>query len=208
MSDPTPVPAPPAGWYPDPADPTALRYWDGAAWTGHRSAAAVTPSTPAAPQGASFSFGESVRRGFRRWSDFAGRATLSEFWWFYLFQLLVSVVLYIPLVIGIGAILGGTAETDARGRTTFTGSPSGGVIAVAVVAFAVVLAVGLVLFVVDLSLAVRRLHDTDRTGWWYLLVVIPFGSLVLLYFWILPSSPGPNRYGAPVSRPVPGGPEQ
>ena len=35
MSDPTSVPTPPAGWYPDPGDARALRYWDGAAWTAH-----------------------------------------------------------------------------------------------------------------------------------------------------------------------------
>ena len=55
----------------------------------------------------------------------------------------------------------------------------------------------LVLFVVTLSLSVRRLHDTDRSGWWYLLSLVPFGSLVLLYFFVLPPTPGPNQYGPP-----------
>ena len=192
-----PVPAVPAGWYADPAGPGTLRYWDGSAWTEHQSAAAATAWAPAAPAGASFGFGESVRRAFRRWSDFSGRATVAEFWWFYLFTVIASFVLYIPFLIGLLAIFSGTAVTDSRGRTTFTGTPGAGATAVAVV-MGLLFAVGLlVMFVVQLSLSVRRLHDTDRSGWWYLLSLVPFGSFVLLYFWILPSTPGPNGYGPP-----------
>ncbi len=92
------APATPAGWYADPVTPGSLRYWDGAAWTEHQSAVATTAWAPTAPAGASFGFGESVKRAFRKWSDFEGRATQAEFWWFYLFTTLVSFVLYIPLV--------------------------------------------------------------------------------------------------------------
>jgi uncharacterized membrane protein YhaH (DUF805 family) len=43
---------------------------------------------------------------------------------------------------------------------------------------------------------VRRLHDIDRSTWWVLLSLIPFlGAVVLLVFFILPGTPGPNRYG-------------
>lgn len=195
---PVPVaPSTPAGWYADPVTPGALRYWDGAAWTEHQSAAAPTAWVPAAPAGASFDFGESVKRAFRRWSDFEGRATQSEFWWFYLFTFIASLVLYIPFAIAFFAIVSGTAETDARGRVTFTGSPSGGAIAVSVVFGLIFLVASLLLFVVTLSLSVRRLHDTDRSGWWYLISFVPFGSLVLLYFFVLPPTPGPNQYGPP-----------
>jgi uncharacterized membrane protein YhaH (DUF805 family) len=190
------APATPAGWYADPVSPGALRYWDGAAWTEHQSAAATTAWAPAAPAGASFGFGESVKRAFRKWSDFEGRATQSEFWWFYLFTTLVSFALYIPLWIALVALLSGTAETDSRGRVTFTGTPSGAAVAVAVVVVLFLVA-SVVLFVVTLSLAVRRLHDTDRSGWWYLISLVPFGSLVLLYFFVLPPTQGPNQYGLP-----------
>jgi uncharacterized membrane protein YhaH (DUF805 family) len=191
------APATPAGWYADPVSPGALRYWDGAAWTEHQSAAATTAWAPAAPAGASFGFGESVKRAFRKWSDFEGRATQSEFWWFYLFTTLVSFALYIPLWIALVALLSGTAETDSRGRVTFTGTPSGAAVAVAVVVGVLFLVASVVLFVVTLSLAVRRLHDTDRSGWWYLISLVPFGSLVLLYFFVLPPTQGPNQYGLP-----------
>jgi uncharacterized membrane protein YhaH (DUF805 family) len=49
------------------------------------------------------------------------------------------------------------------------------------------------------SLAVmsRRLHDTGRSAWWILLVLIPFvGGIILLVFACLPGTPGPNPYGA------------
>jgi len=43
---------------------------------------------------------------------------------------------------------------------------------------------------------VRRLHDTDRSGWWILIGFVPFiGNLVLLVFSVLDSQPGPNRFG-------------
>lgn len=195
-ASPPPPAAVPAGWYADPAGPGSLRYWDGAAWTPHVSAAAATAWVPA-PSGVSFGFVESVTRAFRRWSDFEGRATQAEFWWFYLFSFLASFVLYIPFAILFFALLAGSAETDARGRTTFTGSPGGGTVALAVVVGLVLAVAYVVLFVVQLAVSVRRLHDTDRSGWWYLISVVPFGGLVLLYFFVLPSTPGPNQYGPP-----------
>ena len=211
MTDPTPLPdwtsagaqgsAPttPAGWYADPSDAASLRYWDGTAWTAHQSAAVATQQWAPTPSGRSFGFGESVSRAFRRWSDFSGRATQSEFWWFYLFQVIASFVLYIPLVIGLVVLLPSSTNIDAYGEVTVTNAPSGAAVAVAVVLGLVILAAYLVLFVVSLALSVRRLHDTDKPGWWVLISFVPFGGLVLLYFWILPSTPGQNQYGAPSS---------
>jgi uncharacterized membrane protein YhaH (DUF805 family) len=43
---------------------------------------------------------------------------------------------------------------------------------------------------------VRRLHDLDRTGWWYLLILIPvLGALVLLFFFVQRGTVGGNRFG-------------
>lgn len=61
----------------------------------------------------------------------------------------------------------------------------------------------ILLFVVVLALAlptiavtVRRLHDTDRSGWWFLIALIPLvGPIVLLVFCVMDSTPGPNQYG-------------
>ena len=47
-----------------------------------------------------------------------------------------------------------------------------------------------------IAVGVRRLHDTGRTGWWLLIILIPLiGALVLLYFMILDSNSGSNKYG-------------
>lgn len=55
---------------------------------------------------------------------------------------------------------------------------------------------GLVIFLPSLGVSFRRLHDTDRSGLWLLLGLIPFiGALVLLYFFIQEGTPGPNQYG-------------
>jgi len=53
-----------------------------------------------------------------------------------------------------------------------------------------------VIFVLSLALQVRRLHDTNRTGFWWFIALIPIvGSIVLLVFDCLPGTPGPNRFG-------------
>ena len=55
--------------------------------------------------------------------------------------------------------------------------------------------VEVIVALVSLSLAVRRLHDTNRTGWWWLLGIIPIiGGIILLVFYCLPGTPGPNKY--------------
>ena len=51
-------------------------------------------------------------------------------------------------------------------------------------------------FVPTLAVVVRRLHDTDRSGWWILIALIPLvGAIVLLVFLILKGNEGDNRFG-------------
>ncbi len=61
------------------------------------------------------------------------------------------------------------------------------------------LLLGLVMLVVGLSglsVGVRRLHDSDKSGWMLLLGLIPFiGGIIVLVLLLLPSTPGPNRFG-------------
>jgi len=55
---------------------------------------------------------------------------------------------------------------------------------------------GLAVIIPALAVSVRRLHDTDRSGWWLLIALIPVvGAIVLLIFMVLDSSPGENQYG-------------
>ena len=56
--------------------------------------------------------------------------------------------------------------------------------------------VSLALLLPGLAISVRRLHDTNRSGWWLLLVLIPIvGWIVLLVFYVQPGTPGPNEHG-------------
>ena len=48
----------------------------------------------------------------------------------------------------------------------------------------------------NISVTVRRLHDTDRSGWWYWIVLVPFvGAVILFIFMVLDGTPGPNTFG-------------
>ena len=54
----------------------------------------------------------------------------------------------------------------------------------------------LAMVVPSIAVAIRRLHDTDKSGWWLLIGIIPFGGLVLIVFYILEGTAGPNDHGA------------
>lgn len=54
----------------------------------------------------------------------------------------------------------------------------------------------LAMIIPSVAAAVRRLHDTGRSGWWMLLGFIPLVGLVLIYFLVLDSDPGDNAYGS------------
>lgn len=102
----------------------------------------------------------------KHYVDFAGRATRTNYWMFVLFNFLVFLVLSVIL--------------------SFFGDVGN------VIYFLLTLAV----LLPSLGIAVRRLHDTDRSGWWLLITLIPFiGTIVLLVFLVLPSTQGANRFG-------------
>jgi uncharacterized membrane protein YhaH (DUF805 family) len=57
---------------------------------------------------------------------------------------------------------------------------------------------GLAILLPTLAVGARRLHDIDRTAWWLLLSLLPLiGTLVLLFFYVQPGTPGDNRFGPP-----------
>lgn len=126
-------------------------------------------------------FQTAVRTCLRKYATFSGRASRPEYWYFVLFGFLGQLVLGIAdnILFDAGQISSGPGMFSFDGG----GGPLGGLF-------------GLALLLPGLAAAVRRLHDSDRTGWWLLLVVIPLiGPLVVLYFLVQPSSPGPNRFG-------------
>jgi len=107
---------------------------------------------------------QAIRSAFARWNMFSGRAGGTEYWWFVLFGTIVF-----ALAIGLDHV--------AFGHDALFGAMC-----------------TLVFLMPYIAVAVRRLHDTNRSGWWLLLALVPLGNIVLL-IWFCMSSTGPNRFG-------------
>lgn len=158
----------------------------------------------------------------RRYAEFGGRSHRQEFWMFQLLLVLIGVVAMVVIfAIGFGAIglasSGGSASTGLAGMIASMG--------ILAVVFAVVV---LGLFIPSLAVQVRRLHDTERSGWWLMIYFGPYilsifasvagaaagqdsmamvglggvfslvsfiGWVVLIVFYCLPGTVGPNRFG-------------
>jgi uncharacterized membrane protein YhaH (DUF805 family) len=122
-------------------------------------------SPPSYLQGGPAGFGEAVVGAMSNIFTYWGRASRSAFWWFALLEVIAYVV--------VGWI------SDV--------STTAGIVLDIVIGLPVVLA--------GISLAVRRLHDTNRTGWWWWIGFVPVvGGIILLVFYLLRGTPGPNRY--------------
>lgn len=132
-------------------------------------------------------FGEAIKTCFGKYASFTGRARRSEFWWFFLFWWLGTVIInLIDNAAGLVLNLGTDTIETSSGVVTFT---SGGLGILSTIW-------GLVLLLPFLSVTVRRLHDTDRSGWWWWIQLIPcVGFIVILVFMLLDSTPGDNRFG-------------
>ena len=112
-------------------------------------------------------FQDAIQSGFRNYVGFSGRAPRSEFWYWELFAVLAAIV---------AAILdsGFFPYSDVSPITAVT---------------------SIVLFLPGLAMAVRRLHDIDRTGWWVLLALTIIGAILLIVWACFKGTSGPNRFG-------------
>ncbi|MBF0985155.1 DUF805 domain-containing protein [uncultured Campylobacter sp.] len=120
-------------------------------------------------------FMESVRTCLKEnYCNFEGRAPRSEYWWFTLFGVLLGIVTSV-----LDGFLG-----------TYTVTSSGETIGFINLIFL------LAMLLPSIAVAVRRLHDTDRSGWFYLLNLIPLiGSIILIVFFVQQGTNGRNRFG-------------
>jgi uncharacterized membrane protein YhaH (DUF805 family) len=167
-------------------------------------------------------------RPLKRYAEFSGRSSRAEFWWFFLFLMVLYTVVWIVLFSFIGIT---AASVNAQSSATPALAMFGafGVLGIVMILF------WLALLIPSIAVQVRRLHDTNRSGWWlggfYLLylayIVVAFGSMfamrvpsdgsppnmagfaavgiiamlffvysiVLLVFFCLPGTKGPNRFG-------------
>ena len=107
----------------------------------------------------------------RKYADFSGRARRQEYWWFTLFNLLAYII--------FGVLDGLTGTYDEQ-------------VGLGMISLVYALAI----LLPSLAVSVRRLHDTNRSGWWMLIVLIPIiGPLTLLVFMVLDGTQGENQYG-------------
>jgi uncharacterized membrane protein YhaH (DUF805 family) len=180
------------GWYVDPSDATRQRYWNGSAWasTSHPANSFAYPpgAQPALVKVNGMSFTGAVTSVLTKYVGFSGRARRSEYWWFSLFSNIVALVVFgLALVVDLM-----TASADA-GATDATGLATGGALLVGLVVVDVLL---LAMFLPHLAVMIRRLHDTNRSGWFYLITFVPIvGCIILLVVMCEDSTRGPNRYG-------------
>jgi len=118
---------------------------------------------------------EAPRLFFINWQNFKGRTSQSGYWWAQLW-----------IMVGMGVL--GVLDTAFFGYDPEDFWDSG-----------VLSAIGnLILAIPGLSLFVRRLHDVNRSGWWSLIAVTIVGIIPLLYWTIIPGTPGPNKFGPDV----------
>lgn len=111
---------------------------------------------------------ESYKKAMRLYATFDGRTRRKDFWFYVLAVMLMSAA----IAIVEGVILGGLF--------------GGGLVGL----------FNLVHFVPSLAVAARRLHDTNKSAWWLLLMLVPgVGFLVLLIFCCVPGDAGANRFG-------------
>ncbi|KDM91814.1 DUF805 domain-containing protein [Photobacterium galatheae] len=107
----------------------------------------------------------------KKYAVFSGRAQRQEYWYFFLINLVIT------LVLGFADHLLSTPGSEEG-----TGL-LGGVYSLAIL-------------LPSVAVGVRRLHDIGRTGWWMLLSLLPvLGFLILLYFFVQDGQPGTNEYG-------------
>lgn len=118
-----------------------------------------------------------VKTVLGKYATFNGRAPRSEYWWW----TLALIILFIVLGIVDGALI-----APIQGFERF--APGAGQPLSLLVSLGIILP--------SLAVTIRRLHDTDRSGWWVLLGLVPLvGSLILLFFYIQGGTEGENRFG-------------
>ena len=107
----------------------------------------------------------------KKYTEFSGRARRKEYWYFALFNIIVSFIF-----IGIDFMFG-----------TFNSEGGFGV-------FNTIYSLSVLLPAIGVG--IRRLHDIGKSGWWLLIGFIPLiGAIVLIVFFVKDSQPGENQYG-------------
>lgn len=145
---------------------------------------------------------------FKRYAEFGGRSRRREFWMFQLLNLILAAVLAGPFFVSfVGSAIAagdGPGAEQAMAEALMSGGiglPMIGIMLYGIYALAALIP--------SIAVTVRRLHDRDMSGWWYLglavagaIPVIGFAaSIALLVLMVLPGTDGDNRFGADPKNP-------
>lgn len=107
----------------------------------------------------------------RNYFGFKGRARRKEYWYFFLFNTIIAIVL---------------SFADLVFKTEVTAQGTGMISSI----------YSLLILIPSIAVGVRRLHDLDKSGWWMLIGIIPLiGAIVLIYFFVQDGQAGSNRFG-------------
>lgn len=161
----------------------------------------------------------------KRYADFSGRSRRLEFWLWTLFNMIIVGVLCAFVVVSIFSAIADLGQRAAGGEFANyvpTDSSSGSVewngekyaVPPQIVMQTITGAFGipglllgiywLAVFIPNLAVQVRRMHDQDKSGWWILIAFVPLiGGIWLLILFLIDGTRGPNRFGPdPKARPA------
>jgi uncharacterized membrane protein YhaH (DUF805 family) len=153
----------------------------------------------------------------KRYAEFSGRSRRMEYWMWVVFQMLIAIAFWVLMMVTVGSAMMSTARGNPTGMLAAGGA--------AMVIWAVMMLVWLAFIIPGLAVSVRRLHDTNRSGWWILApiagycimfvgismtangssmggVLMTIGgiavlvlAIMLFVFMLLEGTKGPNKYG-------------
>ena len=115
-------------------------------------------------------FGTAIKTCFSKYAVFSGRASRSEFWWFFLFGFIGGIVTVVVDVM----ILGYSVEDNGPVNIIFT----------------------IITFLPYLSVGARRLHDINKSGWWQLIALTVIGIILLIIWWATVGKNKKNVHGS------------
>ncbi|HEX8058616.1 MAG TPA: DUF805 domain-containing protein [Novosphingobium sp.] len=130
----------------------------------------------------------------KRYVDFKGRSRRKEFWSWVLLNFIIYAVL-MAVVFGGGGVMSAAMADPGNPMAVYKAMFAGPGILLAIW--------GLAVFIPNIAVVVRRLHDRDMSGWWYLgffvAALIPILNIIsgiaLLVLMCLEGTRGPNRFG-------------
>lgn len=124
-------------------------------------------------------FAQAIKFCFKNYFNFKGRATRSEFWYFYLFGTLAVVVWCITLIMYVKIL------HNSMDESTYTWL------------YESIFPLVLIIIIPTYAAGARRFHDMNRSGWWQLIILIPIGiGPIVYYIWCCQKGTlGPNRFG-------------